>query len=871
MAGASAIDRYRLVRRIKPRLAGEAGGPCLRFGEVWLAEDVGSATDRQVVLKHTGSKEIYPDIVRLLRDEQLSHAYHIVPLLDYIVESGEVVAVTPYLPDGTLADALDGLRIKSATERVAVATRLLHAMAKALAWLHSENAENADGITIVHNDLKPDNIFLSDTDFLLGDFDNTLIHKPQREGGNPDGAAAKYAPPERFDKGFTVQGDYWSLGLVLAEVLLGHHPFDSGDGRRVLQFDSANLPHDWQLGSDDFLALPREWQALLYGLTTTRTDARWKAFQLRQWLSADEGVRQAVIEEGLELGDSKNWSAGEPYLIGGAPVRRVEAAAEEILRCDPAPDVADPAALADWVEHQCNRSGVAGQIRHAAEIEDFEERRLRVALALDRHCPLTWRRKAISGRQIADVARNETDDSHDWIESLRSNDPLAIYAASGNTEATTIRAEIYAAQANLDDAWREMRDAGCPLDPPDVAALWRIACQTAFSPNLRPHYLELLKHLDGAVALFARPAWLNRWCGRLDELSVEQLLVINHAETQMSLDFDRLMPVKAEAILLSEGSDEELRARPIIWLETQERLLGKMRVSDIARPDDLQGGQFYPDAMAQLPYFRLRNWLRQTLYPWARRRLGRDPASRLRRSGVVGDHFNEAPLLHLSATLYQTQSEVEGLVQTPTNYACEVRWHAPEGYDVRLVLTRPRLFRDTLLWKTPMQSWVRRCLDFVFTSAEGRSTKPSGLSRIGRIALSVCQTMAVTLVAEPRVPLRFRPSYASEPIIIVLPKSELTLRRPLELHQYKPKLIVPDHPITRLRSALRPIEGEIRKSYGIVGANRGRTAAMFWDRLRIKPLRGLPRFAGPLVRFERWFSGQLGSRHRRRGRTWMNL
>ena len=849
LTGAKTIDRYRLDRRIKPRVY-EAGSPRLRFGDVWLADDTESEAPRQVVVKHTGSKEIYPDIARLLGDEQLCTANNIVPLLDYIIDDGEVIAVTPYFPEGTLADALGGLRFAPETKRLAVATRLLDAIVRALDLLHGTNVGK---IVILHNDLKPNNIFVSGSNFLLGDFDNSLIHARHRAGGNPDGAASRYAPPERFNKGYTTQGDYWSFGVVLAEVALGRHPFDSGDGKVYEFVNSADLEPDWQLGSPDFLALPREWKALLYGLTTTRVGVRWNVNHLRRWQSDD----QDVINEGLEIGESADRFAKTPHPIGGTSVNTIEAAAEEILRGDPAPDVDNPAVLAIWVENEFNRSQAAGQVRQAVEVKDFEERRLRIALALDRNCPLFWRRVAISRNQIAAFARNDADDKQAWIESLRSIDPLAIYASFGREEAATIRSAIASAQENLDVAWREMCDGGYsiepPNEPPNEAALWRIACQTAFSPRLKPHYLERLKHLSGASALFARPAWISRWSGRLGELSVEQLQVIDHANSKLPPQSDVLIPVKAEGIPLREGSDEELDAQPIIWLATQARLLGKMRVSDIVQPHDLQGGQFYPDTAANLPYYRLRSWLRRTLYPWAMRRLGSDAASRLRRSGVVGDRFNETPLLRVEATLYQTEVDVEGIAKGPTTYACEVRWYAPEGYDVRLVLARPGLFRDTVFWKTPMQSWVSRCRDFVFTPVESRSMTQSGMSRRGKIALSVSQNTVISLVAEPRVPLRFRPSFTSTPIIIVLPKPELSFRRPTKLNQYKPEFLASDHTMINPQLAISQIEGKIRKPGGSIGERRDRTAAMFWDTLVIKSVRGIPRFASPLHRLRHQF------------------
>lgn len=789
MAEQAGLERFRLIRRIKPAGEAEPAAAQVRSDTIWLWHAVDTLTGLEVALKGV-ARRLPPAIRDMLRNDG-ARANALVPLLDLIESDGVWVEVTPWFAEGTLADRLTRIGRIGQAERIDEAERLLACMRDALGWMHRNNPFDQ---TLVHNDIKPSNIFVDGESFRLGDFGNMAIRPTGLAGSNPISASAAYAPPERFDSGFSEPGDFWSLGLAIAEILFGHHPFTEigADGRVVQIANSASLPANWTLPNQSISRLPDAWRALLYGLTAMVPAQRWGLSQINNWLSDDEAIRAEAVRAGLLQGREVGFEARNAFVIDGIQLQTVHSAAEAVLRSRSRADIADPAALADWVEHDCGLALAASAIRRTIEIDDFELRRASIALALDRNCPIVWQQVPVNRNQITDFARSEVEQQLVWLQSLRDSGILAAYARHGNAQAAEIDRALRETEQRINSAFRELLNFGCDLTIPDGAAQWRMACQIAFAAGYREYYEERTSHLSDATGLFARPAWISRMAGQRDRLGVEQLLALDWAEQQNGLQTGAVAPVTSDAIPYREGTDEELHSAPLIWLKTQERLLGRMKISDILEPVRLRGGEYFPSNAGQLPLQQLRRWLRQVLYPWFTRRFRGDPAERLRTLGAVGDRFNTAPALNLSATLYQTCIKLNEAISGPETYACEVRWAAPDGYDVQLLLRSPGLFRDTVIWKTPRHGWVMRLISNFFAPSATRLSQPSGLSRIGSMALSLCQDTVLTLEARPRLPMLRRPVYRSGEIVIILPRPELAFLKQQEISRDRFELLKVD-------------------------------------------------------------------------------
>ena len=850
---------YAPIKRLSP------GDQCGFEPEAFIAGSIWHArrTDngREVALKLSSKAELSDDIRTALAEISGAYDHHLVPVIDARRVVNMAITVTPYFAEGTLAHYLARAAAGGDLVRARV---LLSDMLAALTYLHGGNPRSQ---IIVHCDIKPDNILVHEGRYWLGDVDNALVRPANRAGASPHPATQRYAPPERYSSAFSESGDYWALGLVLAELLLGRHPFNVGE----IFHDSADLPDDWLLHGAEFDTLPEDWRALLHGLTAKRREHRWGKAHLQSWLHGTEEARSELINEGLLLAYSDHVAARSPFTIHGVAVRTPAAAADEVLRCNPAPDAAMAAALGQWVESECDLPAMANRLRGAMVVADAEARRIQLALALNSLCPMAWQREAVSRSIITNYARNDDPARIAWIAGLRTHDLLGLYARFGNEEAAAMREAIVAAEAALSHSFRALADADCPLPLPDTDALWRYACQLAFAPQVRAVYLEQLAFLRSAKGLFDRPAWLNQFGYRLDTLSTEQLFALALAHEHRLVTLGTPEPVASDAIVLREGSDAELRAEPIIWLKTQERLLHSMQVTDIDTPEQVTAGQYYPPELRDLPLHHVREWLRRVIHPWVNRRLGRTAEQRWARVGRVGDALNQVPDIHLQATIYRAQATVEGYAKGPPTFACEVSWRVPEGgtmgYDVQLLLYRPGFFRDRLLWKTPMQTWLSRAAEYLFTPQALRVPYPTGLSRIGRMALSLCQDTIIRIRVEPRVEIRFRPVYYSDPIHILLPARELKLRQKTPLIKLKPLLRPIRIPLNRPESQILRANDQIHKSQQAIGKLTRMRARDFWASHRINaPADPIPRWWLNLTHW--WSQNALRkTRQRRQAKT----
>jgi serine/threonine protein kinase len=209
--------KYRLVAKLS-----DSG-----VGAVWSAEHMELMCPAAVKLLSPAFAESPETLARFKREAQSAaslRSTNIVQILDFGVDDGEPYIAMELLRGQTLATRLSAERRLPPRETAIV----LSQVARAVTWAH--------GMGIIHRNLKPGNIFLSEdagkTVVKLLDFG---IAKPMNFGLNDAPVTmtgtilgtSQYMSPEQASGKRTVdhRTDIWSFGIVAYECITGHRAF----------------------------------------------------------------------------------------------------------------------------------------------------------------------------------------------------------------------------------------------------------------------------------------------------------------------------------------------------------------------------------------------------------------------------------------------------------------------------------------------------------------------------------------------------------------------------------------------------------------------------------------------------------------------
>jgi serine/threonine-protein kinase len=212
------------------------------MSRIFLATEIG--LDRPVVIKvlpETVAEGISADRFRreILVAAKLQHA-HIVPVLTAGEVNGRPYFTMPFVEGESLRARLE----RSGELPLPEAVRILREVAAALAYAHKHG--------IVHRDIKPDNVLMSDDFALVTDFGVAKALNASSLTGDVNSnttagmsiGTPAYMSPEQVvaDPAVDHRADIYSFGVLAYELLTGRPPFADRQTQAVLAAHAIEIP-----------------------------------------------------------------------------------------------------------------------------------------------------------------------------------------------------------------------------------------------------------------------------------------------------------------------------------------------------------------------------------------------------------------------------------------------------------------------------------------------------------------------------------------------------------------------------------------------------------------------------------------------------
>lgn len=394
-------ERYRIVR-VFPASGAEA--------DLLLVEPLQGGEPLMAKIYRRG---VFPKTAVQERIRQVDVRYR-VHFIETGTAGGHAYELMEYCPLGTLRDRMPRGPLEGEALQMVV-----RELAAGLAALHQAG--------LVHRDLKPDNVLIRDDaplQLVLTDFGiASVLDTTQRFTGTA--RTLHYAAPESLSGIIDSKTDYWALGMLLLELVLGKHPF-AGLSDAVILHHLTTQPMDLSAVAS------RPVRKLLAGLLLRDPVKRWGSLEIFRWLACDPTLPEPQEENGNVF--------ATPYRLGKEICRNPEHLAVALARHWKA-GVADldNGQLLRWFREEVKDHDTVRlllEMRHERALH-VDVQLLRLILHLAPGVPPMWRGESIELRGIlerANLALKGDRDAESWLDALYQHKVLEAYAAAGNAE-----------------------------------------------------------------------------------------------------------------------------------------------------------------------------------------------------------------------------------------------------------------------------------------------------------------------------------------------------------------------------------------------------------------------------------------------------
>ena len=267
--GDTVDNRYRIIKKIS-QSTGEA--------DIYKVQDLQNS-NAIMVLKIFRRRDA-------IKDEVISRLLSLrSPFVAAFSASGSINGLTyiimPFYGKGSLASYIEQGVTFSAEE---IKSLILPSVLEGLKAIHD--------LGIIHKDLKPGNMMISDDEsrIVLIDFGISSVADSSTMVVTQTGKSPFYSAPETATGLFWTGSDYYSLGISLYELYTGTNPYQNADTENVAIYAQAQripFPDDFDAELKDLI------EGLTYKDISNRNDPenpnrRWEYKEVTAWLNGEK-------------------------------------------------------------------------------------------------------------------------------------------------------------------------------------------------------------------------------------------------------------------------------------------------------------------------------------------------------------------------------------------------------------------------------------------------------------------------------------------------------------------------------------------------------------------------------------------------------